>query len=544
MRLFSLFLSPALCVSSCHASSGDTDAVAAVSEERLLQGFGTGGGLTRAPTASAGTPSASPPTTVTQAPQREQPTSVGSPTTPATAPSDPNLVGEVSASYTYQLYTSAADLGTAVGEVHAHVKGRILEDLAETDDVTFKSMTDVLLGSCSGSPSGENVPSWVDDSFALCGRYNTTVRADVQVQWDEDVFRRTSVQIIRSYIDGWNTVPRSSFLQFESPLLVTSQVSLFFVGGSQLMSIYEYSLTADTLELSLVPKGLQNENPEFTIVDVEFLWQRILPRNSAGPGTRGRQLQSAPHSNQVQLLITAECAGEVCSDEAFGTFVRDTIPEINDSSLSALKLWSQTNYFDVIDAIVLNPNEDASLIDNPDLPPPSDITDPGLQEEDSPIWIWLVLLICAGCIFAAVVYSTCCLGARDVKATRQLREEKRKSAARRGVEEPPAAIIIDQEMGDPMEEEEEEKAPRTSASQRYFLRKTEPKTTTDHSDDIDAFDVSESGAEEDDGDLHEIPPPVTSAAAEVPKKKKKKKKKKGASKKKGRVSLDDDSRDK
>jgi hypothetical protein len=535
MRVFSLFLSATLCVSSCRASSGHADAskssTTAVSRGRSLQGFGTGGGLTRAPT----------PSTITQAPQRSQPTLVDSPTTPAGAPSDPNVVGEVAASYTYHLYTSSADLGTALGEVHTHVRGRIEEDLAETDDVTFKSMTDVLLGSCSGSPSGENLPAWVDDSFTLCGRYNTTVRADVQVQWDEDVFRRTSVQIIRSYIDGWNTVPRSSYLQFDSPLQVKSQVSLFFVGGSQLMSTYEYSLVSDTLELALVPKGRQNDNPVYTIVDVEFLWQRIVPRNSAGPGTRGRQLQSAPHSNQVQLLVTAECAGENCSDEALDTFVRDTIPEVNDASLSALQFWSQTNYFDVIDAMVLNPDEDPRLIDNPDLPPSSDITNPGLQEEDSPIWIWLTLLICAGCVFAAVVYSTCCLGARDVKATRQLREEKRQAAAKCGVEEPPAAIIIDQEMG---EEEEEERAPRASAgAQRYFLRKTEPKTTADNSDDLGAFDVSESGAEEED-DAQEILPPGAPGAAEVPKKKKRKKKKGTTKKKKGRVSLDDDSRDK
>ena len=484
---------------------------------------------------------------ITQPPMPENPdldtggNSDGNAETPADGRS------QVNATYSYFLYTDS-DRNQAATEVHEYLQTRleeIINDLVgDVRLIRFQSNI-LFMEPCQGPPTSSGTPSWVPSTFTTCGKYRTVLVAEMGREWLEDVFQRTVVRIMETYIDQWNDSPRSSYVQFYEPIEVRCEISILLVGARQLMGIYEYSFMADTMQIgALDRRAKENDDPPFVITDVEHVWQRIVSRNgtTASSGDDGsrrlRYLQNtvgdtptATTSNLVRMLVVATCAGDSCTDENLEVFVTTTMEETIDVYFENLKDWSATNYFrnGVITGVMVDQqNDDPKFIDIPELPPESDHRTPGVQENDAPLWIWFAMLIAAGSVFVACVYATFCLTARDFRAARELRKDHRETKEKTAAASAGAAAAARDSKEDKNndDDDDDEESPRSPTAQRYFKKKNTPAPDPDE----DVFDVSESNPAGDDNNIEEVTP-STPTSSEKKKKssspKKKKKKKKG-----------------
>ena len=457
---------------------------------------------------------------------------------------------QVNATYSYLLYTDM-DRDEAAEEVHVYLQAKLEEIVGElVGNVQLISFRDTFLGTeaCQGPPTSSSTPAWAS-TFTRCAKFRTVLVAEMGREWLEDVFQRTVVRTMETYIDEWNESQRASYIKFNDPIEVRMEISLLLVGKKQLMGIYEYSFMADVMQIgALERRARENENPPFIITETKYVWQRIVSRDgTTGGSQRRRYLQGTagdepptPTSNLVRMLVVATCAGDSCTDENLETFVTTTMDEINDIFFANLKDWSQTNYFrdDAITGVIVDKEDDDSkFIEVPELPPDSDYRTPGVQESDPPLWIWFAMLIGVGVVFISCVYATFCLTARDFQAARELRKEHRetkvKTAAVREGKAAGARERSEVPVADADASEDENDSPRSPAARRYFKKKAPP--TPEPDDDL--FDISESDAAGGDN-IEEVPPsPSTpaSAADGTPSPKKKKKKKGSSSPKKKKV---------
>eukprot|EP00977_Amphora_coffeiformis_P017617 scaffold5828_cov168-Amphora_coffeaeformis.AAC.20 len=445
---------------------------------------------------------------------------------------------QVNATYSYFLYTDL-NRNQAAGEVQDYLQTKleeIISDLVGNVQLSSYKTTLLFLEPCEGPPTSSRTPDWIPSTFTTCGKYRAVLVAEMGTEWLEDVFQRTVVRTMETYIDEWNNSQQATYVQFHEPIEVRCEISLLLLGARQLMGIYEYSFMADVMQIGALDRRAKaNEDPPFIITDVKYVWQRIVSRDgtvSGGGSQRRRFLQGTaadppptPKSNLVRLLVVATCAGDSCTNENLETFVTTTMDETNDVYFENLKDWSQTNYFrsGIITGVVVDKQDEDKFVEVPELPPESDYRTPGVQENDPPLWIWFALLIAAASFFVACIYVTFCLTARDFQAARELRKEhwetKQKAAA--------ASAGAAAAARDSNETKDEEEAPRSPAAHRYF-RKKAPATPDP---DENVFDVSESNPVGDDN-IEEVPPSPSASP------KKKKKKKSSSSKKKSKKGLE------
>jgi hypothetical protein len=313
-----------------------------------------------------------------------------------------------------------------------------------------------------------------------------------------------------------NNAQPNVYYNFYGPVQIQTDLTVLLVGARQLMGIHESSVLGNAMEATqLKDRALANLNPPMELIDIQYVWQRLVDRHDTTTTTATDTSNEPVLSNQVQMLATATCdevnAGPTqCTNSALRTFFQANFPEIQDALLENVKEGSDTNYFrnGGIQRIVLDPQvteDPPEFVEPPDnLPPIVDYQSPGVQENDTPYWVWLAMLIALGVVGAAVVYVFFCLTARGVQTSLQNRNQNKQQ----------------QEEEEKMKENVEEPLPKTKSrtkSKNTTVAVEQPKEEAPVEDE---FDVTESNH------IEEVPTLTTE------KKKKKKKKSKKKSKKK------------
>lgn len=441
------------------------------------------------------TPSAS---TITQPPQPQNP-DLTQPDGQTDTSGNPQQRIQVSATYSYLVYTDS-NSDQAQDEVQKFLQTKLEEGILDlVEDVQLIDFTvDPVSGEpCQGPPTGSDTPAWVPPTFATCAKYQTTLVAEMGREWEEDVFQRTVVRTMETYIDSWNeSQQQSAFVLFFGPIEVRAEITLLIVGARRLMPLDEAAFMANVVQTGPFEKAAkENDDPPFTIVDIEHMWQQIVARDGTsgdgGDSRRRRYLQDTtnqdeelpPKSNQVRLLVMATCGGGSCTDENLETFVTTTLEESSDEIFQNLKDWSSTNYFrnDFITGLMVdNEGKDAELIEEPELPPESNYETPGVQENDPPLWIWLSMLIAAGAVFVACVYVTFCLTARDFQAARDLRKDHRETKQKTAAASAGAAAAAREQpevpLGADSNSDENDDSPRSPAAGESNIEEVAPST--------------------------------------------------------------------
>ena len=195
---------------------------------------------------------------------------------PSSAPPDSVTA---STNFTFFLYTElpSDQINLPLSEVHTYVQTRLEAAFAELQgDVRLTLMRDQRL--TEECPS--TLPDTVPPGYTTCAMYRTFIEATMKQYWHEHVLERTSMQVVRTYLDAYNNqTSKSAFVVFNDPIPVRAEFSLLLVGARQPMSFYEHSFMASALLVSdLDKKGLTNENPPFTIFDIKYMWQRVVSR--------------------------------------------------------------------------------------------------------------------------------------------------------------------------------------------------------------------------------------------------------------------------